>query len=569
MYILGIHDGHNCGATIVKDGKICVSILEERITRNKNEVGFPSKSIIACLRFLKIKETDISYAVFSSKFMHSKEHLINPISWYKLNYQDQLNDEENPKNYAKVIFNQRKKQREQNLKSILNINSNRIEFYDHHFCHMAASFYTAPFNDEKLIIGITSDGSGDNLSGSVYLCKEGKFKIISKTSRDASLGKIYSRVTTLMGMRPWEHEYKVMGLAHYANQKNIQKVKKIFQSLIYVNKNKLNFKKKTKLSMNYCYEFLEKNLSGERFDNIAGAVQSFTEDLLVELVSAVIKKTKIKNIILGGGVFMNVKANNLISKIKTLKRLYIMPSSGDESLSIGAALHCSYKYSKKKFSSSVLKNLYLGDEFTINDEIKEIKKLKLARKNIKYYKFKKNLNVEVARLLAKGYVIARCAGRAEWGARALGNRSILSRADNYLAVEKINSMIKQRDFWMPFAPVIIKEHQKKYFNNPKKISCNFMTIAFNSLKNKNYKHIVAASHLRDKTIRPQLVDKISNPDLYQILKKFYKITGISALINTSFNLHGQPIVNSPAEAIDVFFKSGLDYLVLNNFIIKK
>jgi carbamoyltransferase len=122
---------------------------------------------------------------------------------------------------------------------------------------------------------------------------------------------------------------------------------------------------------------------------------------------------------------------------------------------------------------------------------------------------------------------------------------------------------------MPFAPIIIKEHQKKYFNNSKKISCDFMTISFDTLKNKNYKHIVAASHLRDKTIRPQLLDKESNSDLYQILKKFYKITGMSGLINTSFNLHGYPIVNSPADAIEVFFKSGLDYLVLNNFIIKK
>ena len=570
MYILGIHDGHNCGATIVKDGRICVSILEERITRKKNEVGFPKNSILSCLKFLNIKKKDISYVVYSSKFMHSKQHLGDPIAWYKLGYDDQLNDKIKPKNYEKIIYEKRKEEREKDVIKTLNISVDKIKFYDHHFCHMLSSFYTAPFNNNKKILCITADGSGDNLSGTVYVYKNYEFKRLAVTKRDASLGKIYSRVTALMGMKPWEHEFKVMGLAPYSNPAYLTKIKNIFKSLIYFNKNYLCFKKKTNLSMNYCYEFLKKNLSEERFDNIAGGLQAFTEELLVELVSESIKKTGIKDVVLGGGVFMNVKANNLISKIKSLKNLYVMPSSGDESLSIGAALHCSYQLLEvKKYKNSVLTNLYLGQDFSLNDELKSIKKNKINKKKITFYKSQNALNKQVAKLLAEGKVLARCAGRAEWGARSLGNRSILARADNYLTVEKINSMIKQRDFWMPFAPAILDLQQKKYFKNPKKISAKFMTMAFDTLRNSNYKHIVAASHLRDKTIRPQVVSRDSNYNFHQILTNFYKITKMGAVINTSFNLHGYPIVNSPNDAIKVFLNSGLDYLVLNNFIIKK
>lgn len=570
MYILGIHDGHNCGATVVKNGNICVSILEERITRKKNEVGFPKNSILACLKFLNIKKKDISYVVYSSKFMHSKQHLSDPLAWYKLSYEDQVNDEIKPKNYEKIIYEKRKEERQKEVIKTLNISVDRIKFYDHHFCHMLSSFYTAPFNHIKNILCITADGSGDNLSGTVYVYKNNKFKKIASTKRDASLGKIYSRVTALMGMKPWEHEYKVMGLAPYSSPAFSTKIKNIFKSLIYLNKNQLCFKKKTNLSMNYCYKYLKKNLSEERFDNIAGGLQSFTEELLVELVSESIKKTGIKDVVLGGGVFMNVKANNLISKIKSLKRLYIMPSSGDESLSIGAALHLSYQISGiKKYKNSVLNNLYLGQDFSITDELKSIKRNKIDKKKIFFYKSQNELNKQVAKLLAEGKVLARCAGRAEWGARSLGNRSILARADNYLIVEKINSMIKQRDFWMPFAPAILDSKQKKYFKNQKKISTKFMTMAFDTLKNSNYRHIVAASHLRDKTIRPQVVTRNSNHNFHQILNDFYKITKMGAIINTSFNLHGYPIVNCPNDAINVFKKSGLDYLVLNSCIIKK
>mgnify|MGYP001162582552 FL=1 len=569
MIILGIHDGHNCGASLCHDGKIVYSLLEERLTRKKNDVGFPKNSILECIRAYGIKNSDIDYVVYSSRFMHSAKHLQDPGSWYKLSLTDQLNDSKKPKKYQKIIFEQRTNERIKEIKNLINIKKEKIIFYDHHFCHMLSSYYLSSFNKKNKILGITLDGSGDNSSGKIYICQNGKFKKISETSRDASLGKIYSRVTKLLGMKPWEHEYKVMGLAPYANEKYFNKIKKkIFEKLIYVDKKTLSLKKKSLLSMNYCYEFLEKNLAGERFDNISGALQKFTEETIVNLVKEAIEKTKINKVVLGGGVFMNVKANNIISKLNKLRQMFIMPSSGDESLSLGAALHCYYeKTNDKNFSKSYLSDLYLGLNYTKKDEMQAIKNL-LTKKN-KFKIYKNKLNETAAKLLEQGKVLGRCVGRSEWGARALGNRSILCRPDEYLMVDKINEMVKKRDFWMPFAPSILENHFEKFVKNNNKSKPYFMTQAFETIKNANTSKIIAACHIRDKTIRPQLVNTKNNSLYYDLINKFRKRTNIPVLLNTSFNLHGYPIVETPKDAVKVFLNSGIDALQLGNYLILK
>ena len=334
-----------------------------------------------------------------------------------------------------------------------------MSFLDHHLCHVAASYYCSHFPKNKKVLAISCDGSGDNLSGSVYVCKNKDLKRIAYTNRSASLGKIYSRVTALLGFKPWEHEYKIMGMAPYGNYKICKSLKeKVFDKLISVDKKNLKFVLKTKLSMNYCYKHLAENLQGERIDNISGALQLFTEETLSKLVEAAVNKTNISTVILSGGVFMNVKANHIISKNKKIKKLFVMPSCGDESLSIGAALHLYHQNDiKNKLEESELKHLYLGNEFSKENEIKEIKKIK--QKN-KFRVVNKNLNSEAAKLLSKGKVLARCCGRSEWGARSLGNRSILARGDNYNMVNQINHKIKNRDFWMPFAPIIMDRFKK-------------------------------------------------------------------------------------------------------------
>ena len=439
---------------------------------------------------------------------------------------------------------------------------------DHHLCHVAASYYCSEFSKDKKVLAISSDGSGDNLSGSVYICKGNILKRIAFTNRAASLGKIYSRVTAFLGFKPWEHEYKIMGMAPYGNYKASKSLKEnVFDKLITVDSRSLKFVLKTKLSMNHCYKYLAENLQGERIDNISGALQLFTEEMLKKLVLSAVKKTKISTVLLSGGVFMNVKANHVISKIKSIKKLFIMPSCGDESLSIGAALHSYYQFtSNKNFLKSTLKNLYLGSYFGINEETIILKKIKKDRK---FKIFNKNLNMEAANLLSKGKVVARCCGRSEWGARALGNRSILARGDNYNMVNQINHKIKNRDFWMPFAPIIQDKFKKRYlvdkknFKNP-----SFMTMTYDS-KEKYFNEIICGSHTKDKTIRAQVLKKSSNPQLYDLFNKYNKKTKLGCMLNTSFNLHGYPLVDSPKDAMYVFLNSELDALLLNNYLIVK
>ena len=568
MIVLGIHDGHNSGATIVKDGKVIASVLEERLTRKKNETGFPKKSIISCLNICSLKKKDLNYVVYASNFMHDSKYLNNPLAWYKVGISEQLEDAKKPKLYEKFIFNQRRKERVSKAANLLGINKSKISFLDHHLCHVAASYYCSQFPKNKKILAISSDGSGDNISGSIYICKKNNLSRIAYTSRSASLGKIYSRVTALLGFKPWEHEYKIMGMAPYGDLKKCKYLKeKVFDKLIGVNKKTLNFTLKSNLSMNYCYKFLAENLEGERIDNISGALQLFTEQMLGELVNTAVKKTKISTVLLSGGVFMNVKANHIISKNKKIKKLFVMPSCGDESLSIGAALYLYYLNSKNNnYHISSLKNLYLGSNFEKKSETSVLKKIKSSKK---YKIIDKNLNIEAAKILSIGKVLARCCGKSEWGARALGNRSILARSDNYNMVNQINHKIKNRDFWMPFAPIIMDKYKNKYLIEKKNFKDpSFMTMIYDS-KDQSFEEIICGSHIKDKTLRAQVLKKSSNPELYDLFEKFYKKTNLGCMINTSFNLHGFPLVDSPKDAMYVFQNSEIDALLLNNYLIVK
>ncbi len=565
---IGIHDGHNCGVSLSVNGKIVLSFLEERFSRKKNQVGFPLKSLKEIFIEYGISDKDIHSYYFSSKFMHQTDYLLNLEDWYKKNYNDQNLELKKPKHYEKKIFNIRKEERINDLIRVTNCDSSKIFFLDHHSCHLYAAYFCSPFvNSKNKILGITADGSGDNISATVSVINKGSIKTISKSSRHASLGKIYSRITMLLGMKPWEHEYKVMGLAPYSSvalvKKELHKLKKI----LFVNKKKLIFQQKTKLSMNYIMDYLFENFKYKRFDVIAGTIQKFTEDMIVEFIKESLKKTKTNQLVCGGGLFMNIKANKLISEIPNLKKVFFMPSSGDESLSIGSALYGYYKGNNRRRISSI-NNLYFGKNYTEVEDKKNIIKLcKLYKTKVTILKNDKTYK-KVAKLLSQNKIIARCCDRSEWGARSLGNRSILCRPDKLGNINLLNQAIKQRDFWMPFSPVIIEQYYKEYIINKKNVAPYFMTSAFDTVK-KNQSKIIASIHPVDFTARPQVVNKENNKDFYILLKEFYKLTNIPALLNTSFNLHGEPIVENHLDALRVFFLSKIDVLVLNKFIIIK
>ena len=564
MKILGIHEGHTAGASLIINGEVCFSISEERMSRKKNQVGFPLMSISEIFKRKNLVVDDIDYFVFSSKYMHDPSMFSGMNVWYKAGEKKEKSQEENDK----ALEENQLKRRKTLIENLGFIPEVKIIFKEHHLSHLTGAYYTSHNNFiGKEVLGFSADGSGDNVSATVSIINGNNIERIAETGRSASLGKLYSRMTFYMGMKPHEHEFKLMGLAPYAYEKEVNRVKELFYKVLDCDKDELVFKLQSETSMNNIYDYLHEKMGGIRFDVQAGAIQKFTEEILVKWVKAAILKTGIRNIVLSGGVFMNVKANMIISQLDEVDSIYVMPSCGDESLPIGAALRVYYEKTQiKDFSKSILNDLYLGGENSKEEEEKAIQEL-IDHEVVKVLE-PENMDLETAEIIANGGVIARCVGRMEWGARSLGNRSIVCRADDFSVVDRINKMIKMRDFWMPFAPSIIDKFSDRYFGDTKNMKPYFMTYSLPS-KEVGRNHLIAAAHPRDMTIRANIVTEKNNKSYYNLIDNFEKLTGLGVVLNTSFNIHGEPVCYSAKDAIDVFLRSGLDCLVLNYFLLKK
>ena len=565
ILVLGITDGHNAGACLLRNGKIEFAISEERISRIKNEAGYPKQAIEKILKLANVKTEDIHTVSLAGKFSHEKNFYSN-WDWYKVGFENQLEDS---KKGNTINFENQLNNRKKSIINHLGINENKITVVEHHLSHAASAYLASPWiNDEEVLV-LTCDGSGDGISATVNIGQNGKISRIAKTENKASLGKIYSRITLLLGMKPWEHEYKIMGLAPYADEVGVAKSKKVLDELLEVKESSLEFNTKSKLSMNYCYEFLKTRLENHRFDWIAGGVQQLTEELLKKWVVNALKKTGCRKIVCAGGVFMNVKANMHLSELDMIDDIFIFPSGGDESLAMGAAM---YTYSEilekigEKIHLEPLGPIYLGMEFTNSEIENEIEKNEL--KDGFSVEYNEGIEKQTAELLAQGEIVARFKNRMEWGARSLGNRSILADPSSFDKIRDINLAIKQRDFWMPFAPSIISEKQEEFIENPKKIKAPYMVMGFHT-KERAHKELASAIHSYDFTARPQLLEKEYNPSYYDLISNFEKHTGIPAVLNTSFNLHGYPIECTPTDAINTLKKSGLKHLAIGNYLISK
>lgn len=567
MLVLGIHDGHNSGATLLSDGKIVASVCEERLTRTKNEVGYPVHAIDDVLRIGGADAKMLDVVAFASNFMHTAEHLRNAKDWYRSGLLDQVKDAQKPPAYLKAVFDTRRAERILQAQDHLGVSPGKITFHDHHLAHGAAAYYGSPFpmQDETLIL--TCDGAGDGLCATVSIGRGTAIKRIATSGREASIGKIYSRVTYLLGLTPWEHEYKVMGLAPYADSARAARIRDLFKEIVVLAEGGLSFRNAGEIQSSYSYEFLRERLELARFDEIAGGVQMYCEEMLCDWVRNCIRHTGIRRIVCGGGVFMNVKANLKISQLDELEEMFVFPSCGDESLSLGAAwLEYYARPGYRANQKPAFDHLYLGGAFTRREIEHAIeRRLSGAEVSIEHCG---DIEEKIAARLAGNDVVARFSGGMEWGARALGNRSILANPRDWPNVEKINSMIKMRDFWMPFAPSMMAEKQDRYQRNPKRIDSPFMMFAYETLP-LAAKELGAALHPRDKTARSQIVRRETAPKYWSLLRAFEAKTGISAVLNTSFNLHGYPLVYTPEDAIDVFMTSGLDCLALEDILITK
>lgn len=595
MKILSLYTSSPSTVSIFVDGKILAATHEERFTRKKNDEAFPLHSIKYCLDYCGIEPFELDGVALASNFMGIfDEILVRKSQWTVSDYLKEqrrrwlpsLLKNSKPESLLDIFpekidtnmypeefwinsqgdperNNKFSSERELQVANFLQIPANKVKRIDHHRCHAAYSYYASHFRNEK-ILAFTVDGLGDGLNATVGIFDEnGHYSRIYETNQ-CNIGRIYRYITLLLGMKPNEHEFKVMGLAPYGRKKHAQEAIDIFKSTLYVDG--INFKWNEKPTDSY-YWFKDR-LEGVRFDNIAFALQAWTEDLLTEWVANCIQHFGISKIVVAGGVAMNIKAMGKIALLPEVKDIFVGGSASDESMGISAGiclaedLAVANKVNWKSSNVFSLPQLYLGPEGSKDQEDSVIN----AVDHAKFFYVNNPSSKMIAELLVEGKILARCAGRMEFGQRSLGNRSILADPKDLRVREKINMAIKSRDFWMPFAPIIMDKYQNQYLDNPKNLQSPHMTIGFNTT-NEGYEAMLAACHPADRSARPQILTRTINPDLYQILEDFESLTGRGALLNTSFNLHGYPIVNTPAEAYYVLENSGLDGLIMNNYII--
>lgn len=561
MKIIGVNYLSESSVCLLENGKIKYAISQERINRKKNWYGIPYKSIERLLSDTNNNIENINYVVTCGLSSLTKDMPNKKEFQHKI---DLINKSNLKKNIKKKQINFLKK-REKHEDLVINVRTKKIindlkkkfpslKVYDHHISHAASAAYNSKF---KSCYCLTIDGWGDHASGKILKYNNGKFDELYKTSSIDSLGYFYGSITKLLGFKPHQHEGKILGLAAYGNPK---KALKDMSKLISFDKKNMRF------IGNY-----EKGIYQATFNNnnlkyllrkytkkdIAACTQFILEKVVLDCVRN-ISKNKI-NLVLAGGVFANVKLNQKINELKNIKNIFVYPNMGDGGLSVGSAMLCYNEVTKKIPKAS--KNYYLGPNFNNKKILSEIKKFKL--------KYSKPNNIEkiIAKKISEGKVIAHFNGKMEFGPRALGNRSILCAATDSNINNELNKRLGRTEF-MPFAPLILKNYTRKYFRSLKDLEdYKFMTLTCKCEKIMT-RNSPAAVHI-DNTARPQIIDEKINLRVFKILNEYKKITNIPVLINTSFNMHEEPIVCSPNDAIRGFLDGRLDYLILNDFLIKK
>lgn len=576
MLTLGIHDGHTATACLWENGKVIACISEERLNRKKGWKGFPELSIEKCFEITGKSKESLDGVGFCSVLPQSGEQsYFSPPTYKKMfSYAAQILPKtilQNKRNVrfihrlAPFLFRKRKQYLYDQLQK-LNIRTDHVKIYDHHLLHAATACYTNWYRKDRHLV-ITLDGSGDAICATINKFENGKLEKISEIFNYNSICELYTRVTQHLGMKPMSHEYKVMGMAPYAPEDITQSTLELFRSYFKVSSNDpLQFLNTSGLWKWKYNKAFTKVLHEKRFDSICGAVQKIFEEVVLEWVQNAIRETGIGNVVLSGGGFMNVKLNYLIAELPEVETLFIFPSCGDESNPVGAAMMSALDLGYSAKDITPLHNVYWGPSFS-EEEIQAAIDKNFTGKEFSVERYDEADPV-VAQELAAGKIVGRFTGRMEWGARSLGNRSILANPQQQKIIHKINRAIKMRDFWMPFAPAILQEYRDKYLQLRKDYHCPFMTIAANTHPIA-HEQIPATLHPFDLSTRAQILDPESHTTFYPLVKEFEKITGIGGILNTSFNLHGDPIVCTPEDAAYTFVQSDLDVLQLENFVIRK
>ena len=566
MYTLGISCYyHDSAAAVLKDGKVIAAVEEERFSRIKFDDGFPKLAINWCLKEAGISAENIDSIAFYDKPVLKFERLLDNYIGVAprglFSFLDVI-----PKWIHKRLWV--KDEINRYLKGF----KGEIIFPEHHMSHAAHTFFTSPFDEAAIL---TVDGVGEWSTTTFGTGKDTDVKLINDIRWPHSVGLFYSAFTYFLGFKVNEGEYKLMGLSSYGEPKYYDK---IMSELIDV-KNDGSIH----LNMKYFAFTYDKYMTNQNFSDVFGipprkhdekveqihfdigaSAQLVLEDILLKMVNHVYNKTKMKNLCLGGGVALNGVANYRILKEGPFENLHIPPSPGDAGSAVGCAQYLYHCHAKNKrvveeSTERITDNIYVGPEYS-NDEIKSF----LGKNKISYdFLEREQLLKNSAKLIAEGNIVGWYQGKMEWGPRALGNRSILADPRDEKMKDVLNEKIKHRESFRPFAPSILEDYISEYFDMDRP-SPYMLFVA----KVKKPDKIPAVTHI-DGTGRLQSVSKEVNPLYYDLINEFYKLTDIPVIINTSMNVMGEPIVNTPEHAYNMILKTDMDYLVMGNYLVRK
>jgi carbamoyltransferase len=591
MHILGISCFyHDAAAALLRDGALIAAAEEERFSRIKHDFGFPEQSIQYCLEEAGITTGDLDYVVFYEKPFRKFDRILMtafqsfPRSWRMFGEAtiNWLGD----KLWMKNV-----------IQTKIGIAPEKILFEDHHLSHAASAFYPSPFEEAAIL---TLDGVGEWTTTASGTAKGNDIALTHEIRFPHSLGLLYSAFTAFLGFQVNEGEYKVMGMAPYGVPRYMDK---IFDHLLRVdddgsfrmNMDYFSYHYSDEKTFNSRFvdlfgpprdprmhfftsqtrfpsyfgekpaDFAEQCRLNEHYADVAASIQKVIEEIILRLARDLHKRTGLTKLCMAGGVALNSVANGRILNETPFEDLFIQPAAGDSGGALGAALHV-YHALLGKPRNFRLEHAYWGKAYS-GSEIQSF----LDGQNIKYERFSDDdkLQDRVVDDLVGGKVVGWYQGRFEWGPRALGNRSILADPRSEMMKDTVNIKIKFREPFRPFAPVILEQNADEFFkgrNTARQYPSRYMLLVL-PLKEDKADQVGAVNHMG--TGRLQTIREEWNPRYYKIVEKFGRATGVPVLLNTSFNLRGEPIVTTPANAYSTFSKSGIDVLVLENFMIRK
>lgn len=565
MKILAISCEQDAGAAINIDGKIVAAVNEERLNRKKLYIGFPELSVQAVCRVANLEPKDFDYIAVSTL------NHISSLDYSNLTFHQKIGERLSKikliqealktkvftgvvKGFHYIVQSYFRGSVVQKLREIGF--RQKVYFIDHHMSHACSAYYTSGWDD---CLVVTLDGAGDGVCSRVFIPKANKLLEVHNVPFYGSPGYYYSYATNICGFK-YGREGKLTGLSAFGNSED---TKSIFASRIKYDSKQMKF-----INLGHYFNseinYLRLALNGAKKEDIAAGIQTHLEEMVTAYITDLIRKFrsgKSTKLVLAGGVFANVKLNQKISELENVEEIYIHPHMGDGGLAVGASFALLVK-NRGSFTPYQLQDAYLGPDYT-NKEILEA--LNCAEVD---YTASSNPALTMAQALSEDKVVAYYNGAMEYGPRSLGHRSIFVSAKDPTINQTLNNRLQRSEF-MPFAPIVLKENENDYFLNlDSKHNCTrFMTIT-TQVTAKALKDIPAAVHI-DGTARFQSITKEQNPVVHKMLTIYHSLTGVPAVINTSFNMHEEPIVESPKQAIECFQNGHLDMLVLGNYILER